>query len=177
MSCVYQIRNKITEENYIGSTEKNYMLRFAKHITMCNSNKMDCPKLYENFLKYGYHNFAIEVVKWIHEDEDLKKVEQEYCEWLKPSLNSLWGTKHTKDSIDKMRKSQREYWSKNSHPRKGVPFTEEHRNNLSKSMGKKCYVDGVVYESVKECAKILGIHRDTASWRMRSKSFPNYYYI
>jgi hypothetical protein len=96
---------------------------------------------------------------------------------LKPSLNSLWGTKHTKDSIDKMRKSQREYWSKNSHPRKGVPFTEEHRNNLSKSMGKKCYVDGVVYESVKECAKILGIHRDTASWRMRSKSFPNYYYI
>jgi len=177
MSCVYQIRNKITGENYIGSTEKNYMLRFAKHITMCNSNKMDCPKLYENFLKYGYHNFTIEVVKWIHEDEDLKKVEQEYCEWLNPSLNSLWGTKHTKDSIDKMRKSQREYWSKNSHPRKGVPFTEEHKNNLSKSMGKKCYVDGVVYESVKECAKILGIHRDTASWRMRSKSFPNYYYL
>jgi len=144
---------------------------------MCASNKMDCPKLYENFLKYGYHNFTIEVVKWIHEDEEIKSVEQQYCEWLKPSLNSLWGTKHTKDSIDKMRKSQREYWSKNSHPRKGVPFTEEHRKNLSKSMGKKCCVDGVIYESVKECAKILDIHRDTASWRMRSKSFPNYYYI
>ena len=144
---------------------------------MCASNKMDCPKLYENFLKYGYHNFTIEVVKWIHEDEEIKSVEQQYCEWLKPSLNSLWGTKHTKDSIDKMRKSQREYWSKNSHPRKGVPFTEEHRKNLSKSMSKKCCVDGVIYESVKECAKILDIHRDTASWRMRSKSFPNYYYI
>ena len=144
---------------------------------MCASNKMDCPKLYENFLKYGYHNFTIEVVKWIHEDEEIKSVEQQYCEWLKPSLNSLWGTKHTKDSIDKMRESQREYWSKNSHPRKGVPFTEEHRKNLSKSMGKKCCVDGVIYESVKECAKILDIHRDTASWRMRSKSFPNYYYI
>ena len=177
MNCVYQIRNKITGENYIGSTEKNYMLRFAKHITMCASNKMDCPKLYENFLKYGYHNFTIEVVKWIHEDEEIKSVEQQYCEWLKPSLNSLWGTKHTKDSIDKMRKSQREYWSKNSHPRKGVSFTEEHKKNLSKSMGKKCCVDGVIYESVKECAKILNIHRDTASWRMRSKSFPNYYYI
>ena len=111
------------------------------------------------------------------DDEEIKSVEQQYCEWLKPSLNSLWGTKHTKDSIDKMRKSQREYWSKNSHPRKGVPFTEEHRKNLSKSMGKKCCVDGVIYESVKECAKILDIHRDTASWRMRSKSFPNYYYI
>jgi hypothetical protein len=153
------------------------MLRFAKHITMCASGKMDCPKLYDNVLKYGYHNFAIEVVKWIHEGEEIKSVEQQYCEWLKPSLNSLWGTKHTKDSIDKMRKSQREYWSKNSHPRKGVPFTEEHKKNLSKSMGKKCYVDGVIYESVKECATILGIHRDTVSWRMRSKSFTNYYYL
>lgn len=177
MNCVYQIRNKITGENYIGSTKKNYMLRFAKHITMCASNKMDCPKLYENFLKYGYHNFTIEVIKWIHEDEEIKSVEQQYCEWLKPSLNSLWGTKHTKDSIDKMRKSQREYWSKNSHPRKGVPFTEEHKKNLSKSMGKNCYVDGVIYESVKECAKILNINESTVGWRMRSKSFPNYYYV
>jgi hypothetical protein len=89
----------------------------------------------------------------------------------------LWGTKHTKDSIDKMCKSQREYWSKNSHPRKGISLTEEHKKNLSKSMGKKCYVDGVIYESVKECATILGIHKDTVSWRMRSKSFPNYYYL
>jgi hypothetical protein len=44
-------------------------------------------------------------------------------------------------------------------------------------MGKKCYVDGVIYESVKECATILGIHKDTVSWRMRSKSFANYYYL
>jgi hypothetical protein len=138
---------------------------------------MDCPKLYNNFLKYGYHNFTIEVIKWIHEGEDIKSVEQQYCEWLNPSLNSLWGTKHTKDSIDRMRKSQREYWSKNFHPRKGVSFTVEHKNNLSKSMSKKCCVDGVIYESVKECAKVLDIHKDTASWRMRSKSFPNYYYL
>ena len=177
MSCIYQIRNKITGENYIGSTEKNYMLRFAKHITMCASNKMDCPKLYKNFLKYGYHNFAIEVVKWIHEDEDIKSIEQQYCEWLKPSLNSLWGAKHTKDSIEKMRKSQKEYWKNNTHPNKGIPLTDKHKKNLSKSMSKKCSVDGVTYESVKECARMLGIHKDTVSWRMRSKSFPNYYYL
>ena len=144
---------------------------------MCASGKMDCPKLYNNFLKYGYHNFTIEVVKWIHEGEEIKSVEREYCEWLNPSLNSLWGTKHTKDSIDEMRKSQREYWSKNSHPRKGISLTEEHKKNLSKSMGKKCSVDGIVYESVKECAIMLNIHRDTASWRMRSKTFQNYYYL
>jgi hypothetical protein len=153
------------------------MLRFAKHITMCASRKMHCPKLYDNFLKYGYHNFTIEVVKWIHEGDEIKLVEQQYCEWLKPSLNSLWGSKHTKDSIDIMRKSQKEYWSKNSHPCKGVPLTEEHKKNLSKSMGKKCSVDGIVYESVKECAIMLNIHRDTASWRMRSKTFQNYYYL
>ena len=177
MSCVYQIRNKITGENYIGCTEKNYMLRFAKHITMCASRKMHCPKLYDNFLKYGYHNFTIEVVKWIHEGDEIKLVEQQYCEWIKPSSNSLGGSKHTKDSIDIMRKSQKEYWSKNSHPCKGVPLTEEHKKNLSKSMGKKCSVDGIVYESVKECAIMLNIHRDTASWRMRSKTFQNYYYL
>ena len=144
---------------------------------MCASRKMHCPKLYDNFLKYGYHNFTIEVVKWIHEGDEIKLVEQQYCEWLKPSLNSLWGSKHTKDSIDIMRKSQKEYWSKNSHPCKGVPLTEEHKKNLSKSMGKKCSVDGIVYESVKECAIMLNIHRDTASWRMRSKTFQNYYYL
>jgi hypothetical protein len=144
---------------------------------MCASRKMHCPKLYSNFLKYGYHNFTIEVVKWIHEGDEIKLVEQQYCEWLKPSLNSLWGSKHTKDSIDIMRKSQKEYWSKNSHPCKGVPLTEEHKKNLSKSMGKKCSVDGIVYESVKECAIMLNVHRDTASWRMRSKTFQNYYYL
>jgi hypothetical protein len=138
---------------------------------------MHCPKLYSNFLKYGYHNFTIEVVKWIHEGDEIKLIEQQYCEWLKPSLNSLWGSKHTKDSIDIMRKSQKEYWSKNSHPCKGVPLTEEHKKNLSKSMGKKCSVDGIVYESVKECAIMLNVHRDTASWRMRSKTFQNYYYL
>jgi hypothetical protein len=47
----------------------------------------------------------------------------------------------------------------------------------SKSMGKNCYVDGVIYESVKECAKILNINESTVVWRMRSKSFPNYYYV
>lgn len=51
------------------------------------------------------------------------------------------------------------------------------KKKISKSKSKRCYVDGVIYESVKECAKILGVHRDTASWRMRSKSFPNYYYL
>ena len=106
---------------------------------MCASRKMHCPKLYDNFLKYGYHNFTIEVVKWIHEGDEIKLVEQQYCEWLKPSLNSLWGSKHTKDSIDIMRKSQKEYWSKNSHPCKGVPLTEEHKKKSFKIYGEKMF--------------------------------------
>ena len=90
--------------------------------------------------------------------------------------NFMYGKIHTEETKLKMSNN---HWIVNGgiHPLLNKSHTEETKHKISKSMGKKCYVDGVIYESVKECATILGIHKDTVSWRMRSKSFPNYYYL
>lgn len=42
---------------------------------------------------------------------------------------------------------------------------------------KKCFVDGIIYESIGKCAKSIGVCNGTISYRIKSKSFPNYYYI
>jgi len=42
---------------------------------------------------------------------------------------------------------------------------------------KKCFVDGIIYNSAKEYSKKTGIKPTTVSYRMNSSSFPTWFYI
>jgi len=42
---------------------------------------------------------------------------------------------------------------------------------------KKCSINGVIYNSLKECSKLIGVNRTTIGYRLNSSSFPNWIYV
>ena len=83
---VYKFTNKVTGDFYIGS-RKNIKKSLANHkyqvwISIPND------KMYQDIQKYGDDNFVLEVLEVV-EPEDLKEVEQQFIETLKPTYNQM----------------------------------------------------------------------------------------
>ena len=83
---VYKFTNKVTGDFYIGS-RKNIKKSLANHkyqvwISIPND------KMYQDIQKYGDDNFDLEVLEVV-EPEQLKEVEQQFIETLKPTYNQM----------------------------------------------------------------------------------------
>lgn len=67
-----------------------------------------------------------------------------------------------------------------NNPQYGTRLSEEERVKLSLAQrgkqGKPVIVDGVEYPSIFYAARELGIHKNTADHRLKSKNYPNYTY-
>jgi len=81
MTCgIYQIRNKITNNIYIGSS-KNIEKRWKAHLG--NSNNLLMRNAYSD---YGRKNFEFTILQECEENV-LLQLEQEYIDKLKPTYN------------------------------------------------------------------------------------------
>lgn len=82
---IYRIINTITGDFYIGSS-KDVKRRWAAH--KCPSTWNRCPNnpMYLDFQKYGLGNFDFQILAEV-EIEQLKKMEQQFIELLKPTYN------------------------------------------------------------------------------------------
>lgn len=118
---VYQIRNRITGERYIGSS-KNIEERWRQH-KRPNNWKRENKRLYEDFKKIGIDNFDFLYLAFV-EPQFRKQVEQELIEMLKPEYNSM------NASFDK--KEWNREWRK----------TEKGRKNDAKYRNKICIYNG-----------------------------------
>ena len=49
--------------------------------------------------------------------------------------------------------------------------------SVKKANSKKVIVEGIEYSSVIEAAEKLGVNKNTAYGRIKSKSFPQWYYV
>ena len=99
---VYKITNNITGELYIGSS-KDIKSRWANHKSPSTQKHLPNSKLYQDMSEFGLDNFKFEVLE---ETSSLKKREQYYIEYLKPTYND----RHA-DGIDtEKRKETRKYW-------------------------------------------------------------------
>ena len=97
-SCIYQIKNHITDQCYIGKTEQSVQIRFKRHLS--NAARGDETYLYRSIRKYGKDNFSIEILE-ITTKELLDSREIYYIESLKPEFNMTIGgeggsTTHTR---------------------------------------------------------------------------------
>lgn len=85
MVGIYQIKNKITNEIYIGSS------RDIEHRWSCHKGKPSWlrhpnMRLYQDFQKYGLENFDFSMVEECEESE-LRQREDFYIQTLNPSYN------------------------------------------------------------------------------------------
>ena len=86
ISGIYKITNTITGDCYIGSS-KDVKQRWAAHKCTSTWNKCKNNPLYLDMKKYGVDKFEFEVFAEV-EPEQLKEVEQQFIETLKPTYNS-----------------------------------------------------------------------------------------
>ena len=83
---VYKITNTITGDFYIGSS-KDVKRRWASHKCTSTWNKCKNNPLYLDMKKYGVDKFEFEVFAEV-EVGNLKEMEQQFIETLKPTYNN-----------------------------------------------------------------------------------------
>jgi len=86
ISAVYQIKNSVTGDRYVGSSN-DVERRWAEHKSP--SRWKQCPDnpLYQDMQKYGLDKFKFLILAPI-EPGYLKQVEQEFIELMKPTYNN-----------------------------------------------------------------------------------------
>ena len=81
---VYQIRNKINNKSYVGSS-KNVSARFRNHLNR-DAKKYYWRDFYKDVLKYGKINFECILLEECSESELIER-EQYYYDKIKPEYN------------------------------------------------------------------------------------------
>lgn len=89
----------------------------------------------------------------------------DHSEWMKEN-NPFRGKTHSEEHIQKLREVNSE------------PKSEQHKNNISKNSpnNKQCVIEGMIYRSVAEAARQLGISENTVRGRVKNKNFKNWNY-
>jgi len=99
---IYVIRNKITNDTYIGSTKVPLLCRFAEHITSWSKRKKyNCILLANAFHNIGIDNFYIELLENVNIDKNnIRKIEQKWIDLLNPTLNKQKAFRSIQDKRD-----------------------------------------------------------------------------
>lgn len=87
----------------------------------------------------------------------------------------LKGTQKRWSDPENIKKAS-ENWKKNN-PSKNPEFRKrlsENRKGSNNPAAKKCQIDGVIFNSIIDACKTLGLTRNIISGRLRSNNFPNY---
>jgi len=113
---IYQIKNKVNNKSYVGSSSR-LKLRWNRHLTDLKSNVHHSLALQRAFHKYGYGNFEFIILENCEENKLLER-EQYYLDNLKPEYNickvagNCVGVKHSSETIEKRRNSLINSWEK-----------------------------------------------------------------
>lgn len=109
MIGIYKIINTKNNKIYVGSSV-DIKKRWSTHRSKLRGSYHVNNYLQNAWNKYGEGAFEFEVIKKVNNYEELISAEQKYLEKLKPEYNiqlsagERWGFKHSKETIEKLRK-------------------------------------------------------------------------
>lgn len=161
---IYQIRNTITNEIYIGSAASSFTKRWSRHRKDLKLNQHGNPKLQNSYNKYGVDAFEYTILEVCSKEDCIIK-EQYHMDTLNPTFNILKIAGSALGHIVPI-----DTRSKISHTMKGIQFSEEHKKNLSKSaMGNKNgrFTKGKQKPKVKESTKLKLSISGKLAWKER----------
>lgn len=167
MIYIYTLSHPLTNEvRYVGKTI-NLKRRYKQH-------------LYD---KRGKHK-----VNWIQslKRDGLKPVLTviEECTENWQEREKYWITQYDNltnfldgGGVDYVRVTSDETREKIRQANKGKSLSEEHKKKIQlKAKKQKVSIDGVIYESVSDASKLTGFGWTTIYSRVKSNTFPSYYY-
>jgi group I intron endonuclease len=135
VTCVYQIRNVMNGDRYIGST-KNYKARVRCHIGQLRRGEHPSKKMQAAFNQDGEKSFVFEIVEMAR-TRDLMACEQRYLD-QHPTYNSAMiaapGRRGMTNSQDHRARISKSLMGRIS-PNKGRLFTEKHKRRISIAVG------------------------------------------
>ena len=128
ISGVYKITNTITKDFYIGSS-KNVKQRWAAHKYPSTWKKHPNSPLYLDMKRYGVDKFEFQVIKEA-DPEQLKEMEQQFIETLKPTYNQM----NAKGlDIERNKKYRKEYNKSDKHKEYMKEYQKEYMKEYMKS--------------------------------------------
>ena len=86
VSAVYKITNTVTGDFYIGSS-KDIKNRWTAHKCQSTWNRCSNNPMYLDMKKFGIDKFSFQILEEVESDQ-LKEVEQQFIEILKPTYNN-----------------------------------------------------------------------------------------
>lgn len=140
ISGIYQIKNKVNNKIYIGSSKDIYK-RWRHHIADFKANR-HCNKYFQaSWDKYGEDNFEFLILERVTNLEDLKDIEQQYLLKLNPFKENGYNLCRTTESYTFGYKLSEDTKNK----MKNKKFTEEHILNIKLNIKKKCILQFDLY--------------------------------
>ena len=134
ISGVYKITNTITGDFYIGSSN-NIKERWRNHKKPSVWKRYLNNPLYKDMKKYGIDKFELQILAEI-EIEQLKEMEQQFIETLKPTYNDR---KAKGLDVERYKEYQKEYQKEYNKSNKGK---ESHRKSCNKYDNQLCLYNG-----------------------------------
>lgn len=167
-SGIYQIKNKINNKIYIGSS-CDIRKRWSTHNYLLKLNKSNCKILQKAINKYGLENFSFEIVAYCPK-EYLFKLEQWFVDNLNPNYNicklnvsvpiGLKKHKYTKKQLEVKSKIAIERIKSGSF---GQKLKKIEKIDLNGNVIK-------IYNSIKECALDIGSSPSSTSMYISRKT-------
>jgi len=145
MIGLYTIVNLHNRKAYVGSS-CNVGNRFTQHKTMLNGKYHPNRHLMSAWEKYGADSFDFKVLKICDTEQDAGELEQKF-------LECFYGT-----SLYNLKNEAFGVGSGKSHPNKGKPLTEEHKQKISstmKGMEQKPHTEQTVQKISKNRARYI----------------------
>ena len=131
-SCVYKIRNIVTDKLYVGSAVSGLTKRKRVHISNLTHNKHHSNKLQNSYNKYGEKNFVFEIIEYCPKDILLEK-EQYWIDYYDSYYNGYNCTPVAGNCLGRIVSIETKLKISNSLLGVKQPRTKEHDDRLSKA--------------------------------------------
>lgn len=176
------------------------MIQSSKSDRKENHYKLDKLGRPIKFSTRYYEDLRIKSIEYLKKVNTGRKHSKETIEKIRKSKTGVKYSEETKKLLSKIRKGHpvsKETRLKISNSRKGIIFTEEHKSKLSiagknrkeasletrnkireniVSTRKVIGPDGTIYETIKQCANIVGISKSTLTKWIRYKPEKGYHF-
>lgn len=127
---IYLITNNNNGKCYVGQTWYDLNDRWSKH---CSQNKRGCPYLHKAILKHGRSAFTIESLARFTDPAEGDRLESHYIE-LYQTIDPTRGYNLTYGGQGNRPPMPQALRNKISQSKTGIPFTEEHKANLTRGI-------------------------------------------
>jgi group I intron endonuclease len=179
---IYEILCEGNGKRYFGRSQETEK-RWRAHRNMLRKNSHRNMNLQEDWNVYGEEMFKFSILESFSELSDSISKEQELID---SNIGIGYNIGGATDGGDRMRFNPRreetlrlksKVFSGEGNPMFGRPKTEKMINRVKEANSKSVSIEGVIYPSVAEAVRTLGIGRSKAYQRVRSKNFPDWFYV